>query len=120
MARQLARFAVLLILCCSAFLARSQQEPSGGITVVVIEQGHAGPSHPEDLPDYYRDPLVVRRASDAQIVARGTGNSKGVYTFAVPPGKYFITDAGQLRYPRNIRSGEVIVVKNKFGETLSR
>jgi|SRR4029077_14661467 len=114
MARQLAMSAVLVVLCCSAFLARPQQQSSSGITVVVIEHGHAGPSYPTDPPSYYRGPLVVRRASDRQIVARGTGNSEGVYTFEIPPGKYFITDAGQLRYPRNIHSGEVIVVKNEF------
>jgi len=78
-----------------------------GITVVVIEYGHAGPTHLGEPPSYYRLPLVVKRASDSKVVTTGAANREGLYTFIVPPGKYFIIGD-------SVRSGEIVVVKNQF------
>ena len=66
-----------------------------GITVVVIEHGHAGPTRLGEPPSYYRLPLVVKRASDSEVVTKGAANRDGLYTFIVPPGKYFIISDDQ-------------------------
>jgi hypothetical protein len=113
--RRFSKLVACLMLCCTAVLADSQQESwRSGITVVVIEHGHPGPTHPGEPPRYYRGPLAVKRASDGEIMAKGAADKKGHYTFVLPPGEYFITDADQLRPPRNIRSEEIVVVKNQL------
>src|SRR5215470_68558 len=70
-------------------------------------KGETCPSRP------YKGEIAVRRASDQKIVATKTTDSKGQFSIAVAPGKYFITQAGEAKYPI-IHSLEITVVKNKF------
>lgn|SRR5215471_1478330 len=60
----------------------------------------------------YQGKLAITRASDQKIVATTTTDSNGEFSIAVAPGKYFITQAGEARYPI-IHSPEITVVKNK-------
>ena len=60
----------------------------------------------------YQGKLAITRASDQKIVATTTTDSNGEFSIAVAPGKYFITQAGEARYPI-IHSPEITVIKNK-------
>jgi len=70
-------------------------------------RGEPCPAHP------YQGPLAVRLISNDKIVATTYTDKFGDFSVAVPPGKYFITQGGEAKYPM-IHSSDVTVVKNKF------
>ncbi len=90
---------------------------SSGIRGTIVSTGNCpGPQRKDDTScgsRPYQGPLAVRRSSDQEIVATVSSNREGNFRIAVPPGKYFITQGGEARYPL-IHSDEIVVVKNKF------
>lgn len=61
----------------------------------------------------YQGPLAIRSATGEKLVATTKSNRFGEFSVVVPPGKYFITQAGEAKYPI-IHSSEIKVRKNKF------
>jgi len=97
----------------SRFKHRSK---SSGIKGKVVLTGNCpGPQRVGETcpPRPYQGQIAVRRTSDQKIVATTTSDSNGEFSIAVAPGKYFITQAGEAKYPL-IHSPEITVAKNKF------
>src|SRR5258708_2920011 len=76
---------------------------SSGIKGTVVSTGNCpGPQRKDDDrcgPRPYEGPLAVRRSSDQEVVATGSSDHEGNFRIAVPPGKYFITQGGEAKYP---------------------
>lgn len=83
-----------------------------GITGVVIQVGHPGPSRAGDPPSYYSGPLEVVRVDDQRQVATAHSNKNGEFVVKLPPGSYFITQSD--RSLSWIRSQEIVVEEGKM------
>jgi hypothetical protein len=90
----------------------STETGKSGITGVVEQMGHPGPSRPNDPPQYYSGPLEVMRVSDGQLAGKTTSDESGKFTITLAPGKYFITQSDRS-YSR-IHSEPITVEKGKF------
>ena len=94
---------------------KSRSKASGIKGKVVLVGNCPGPQRVgETCPArLYQGQIAVRRTSDQKIVATATTDANGEFSIAVTPGKYFITQAGEAKYPM-IHSPEITVAKNKF------
>jgi len=97
--------AVLLLAHMSSWC----QTAKSGISGVVVQIGHAGPSRTGQV---YKGPLQVMRSSDGQLAGTTTSDEKGKFTIALEPGEYFITQSDP--HLSRIRSTPIIVEKGKF------
>jgi len=115
---------VFVFAIVSAAFSQSPEQPSrfkhrsksSGIKGKVVLTGNCpGPQRVGETcpPRPYQGQIAVRRTSDQKIVATTTSDSNGEFSIAVAPGKYFITQAGEAKYPL-IHSPEITVAKNKF------
>ena len=98
------------------FAKSKHVKASSGIQGTVLLTGNCpGPQRIGETcpPRPYQGKLAVRLVSNQQVVTTIESGSKGEFKVAVPPGKYFITQGGEAKYPI-IHSPEIVVVKNKF------
>jgi hypothetical protein len=97
--------------------ATSKHAKAGsGIQGTVVLTGNCpGPQRIGETcaPRPYQGKLAVRLASNQQVVTMTETDGKGDFKVAVAPGKYFITQGGEAKYPM-IHSHQIVVVKNKF------
>jgi hypothetical protein len=103
--------AVVAVLLLVPALSLGQTGKSG-ITGLVEQMGHPGPTRSDDRPQYYKGPLEVMRMSDGQLAGTTTSDENGKFTIALAPGKYFITQSDRS-YSR-IHSEPITVEKGKF------
>jgi hypothetical protein len=116
-------FMALVALLGSAFAMPVQYEiskkssHSSGINGTIMATGNCpGPQRKDDNscgPRPYQGPLAVKLSSDQKVVATASSDRDGKFRVVVPPGKYFITQAGESKYPI-IHSDEIVVEKHKF------
>lgn len=90
------------------------QADKSGITGVVIQIGHAGPTRAGEPTQYYKGPLEVMRSADKSLAATATSDENGRFTVFLPQGKYFITQSDR-RYSR-IHSPDIMVEEGKLTE----
>ena len=90
------------------------QADKSGITGVVIQTGHAGPTRAGDPTRYYKGPLEVMRSTDKSLAANADSDENGRFTVLLPQGKYFITQSNR-RYSR-IHSQDITVEEGKLTE----
>jgi hypothetical protein len=103
-----AKNAVVLVALLLCGLMLHAQTAKSGITGVVIQVGHPGPTRAGEPPSYYTGPLEVIRMADKQRVATTKSDKNGAFTVELPPDSYFITQSD----PRLSRIySEVIVVE---------
>ena len=115
---------VFVFAVVSAAFSQSLEQPSSfkhrskssGIKGKIVLTGNCpGPQRVGETcpPRPYQGQIAVRRTSDQKIVAAAITDANGQFSIAVAPGKYFITQAGEAKYPM-IHSPEITVAKNKF------
>lgn len=69
------------------------QTGKSGITGVVIQMGHPGPTRIGEPPRYYSGPLELIRIKDHQRVATAHSDKNGAFTITLPPGQYIIAQS---------------------------
>jgi hypothetical protein len=102
--------AVASLLFCALMLPA--QTGKSGITGVVIQVGHPGPTRIGEPQRYYSGPLEVIRITDHQRVAMTHSDKNGSFTVTLPPGRYFITQSNPSL--SRIHSEEISVEKDRM------
>jgi hypothetical protein len=105
---KIAGFVSLLLLSATLI----GQAAKSGITGVVIQIGHGGPTRVGEPPHYYQGPMEVIRASDKSQVAAASSDKDGRFTVDVPPGTYRIVHNDPTH--SRIGSPDIVVEKGKF------
>ena len=108
-------FAACSVLSGSALSFRHPSKASGIKGKVVLSGNCPGPQRVGETcpPRPYKGEIAVKLVSNQKVVVTTSTDSNGEFSIAVAPGKYFITQAGEAKYPM-IHSPEITVVKNKF------
>lgn len=94
MRRSLSAIPVILVLLLVAIAASGcgQPPPAQGWVEGVVRIGPINPVEqpgtPNDRP--YSASLLVKRASDGEVVAQTTSDEEGVFRVALPPGSYVL------------------------------
>ena len=88
------------------------QTGKSGITGVVIQVGHPGPTRIGEPTRYSSGPLEVVRTSDHQRVATTRSDNSGAFSVALPPGRYFITQSNPSL--SRIQTEAIVVEKGKM------
>ncbi|HLK53097.1 MAG TPA: carboxypeptidase-like regulatory domain-containing protein [Candidatus Angelobacter sp.] len=104
----IATFAMLVLAPASSLC----QAGKSGISGVVVQIGHPGPSHHNDPPQYYKGPLEVMRAVDGHLATTTTSDENGKFSVSLPPGKYFIIQTNPV-YSK-VHSEPITVENGKF------
>ena len=107
--------ALVLVLSGNCWDGKPSGQTSGIRGTVVLTGNCPGPQRVGESspPRPYQGKLVIRNASDQHVVATTTTDGKGEFKVVLQPGKYFITQSPETRYPL-IHSPEILVQKNKF------
>lgn len=106
--------ASLFLLFPATSPSQATQATKTGITGVVIQIGHAGPTRAGEPTQYYKGPLEVMRSTDKSLAATATSDENGRFTVLLPQGEYFITQSNR-RYSR-IHSPDITVEEGKLTE----
>lgn len=87
------------------------QSGKSGITGVVIQIGHAGPTR-TDVTRYYQGPMEIVRVSDKRQVATARSDKNGRFYVELPPGTYRIVHQDPIH--SKVQSLEIVVERGKF------
>src|SRR5262249_38667770 len=91
------------------------QAGKSGITGVVIQTGHGGPTRADEPTHYYEGPMEVIRVSDKRQVASVRSDKNGRVLVELPPGTYQIVHHDPMR--SQVQSVDIVVEKDKFAVT---
>src|SRR5262249_13633995 len=88
------------------------QAGKSGITGVVIQTGHGGPTRADEPTHYYEGPMEVIRVSHKRQGARVRSDENGKFRVELPPGRSRIVHHDPMH--SQVQSVDLVVERDKF------